>query len=250
LLWSDPIRDFTMPPSPPVERPPDDAASDPRLAHLLEVRKRVLADLTSAKGVRALLSGRLEREAYVRYLVNARHYAQYSPRVMALAAARCMGTHPELATYLLHHADEEQGHDRWALQDLRDLGVSEAEALAARPVPSCAAMVGYVHYVAAFANPVGLFGWMYVLEAVGDDFGTLAGKALGAAVGAGGSEPPIRFVARHGVADAGHTRELADQIRSHVRGADQADVRHVADVVADLYVRMFREIGGEQPAWA
>jgi pyrroloquinoline quinone (PQQ) biosynthesis protein C len=237
-------------PTPHREQPPDDATGEEHLAHLLAVRRRVLAELQTVRAVRALLSGRLDREAYVRYLINARHYAQYSPRVMAVAAARCMGSHPELAAYLLHHADEEQGHDQWALQDLRDLQVGEAEALATPPVPSCAAMIGYMHYVATFANPVGLFGWMYVLEAVGDDFGALAGKALGAVVGGEGREGPIRFVARHGVADAGHTRELTDQIHAHVRGPDQVDVRHVADVVAELYVRMFREIGGEQPAWA
>jgi hypothetical protein len=34
-----------------------------------------------------------------------------------------------------------------------------------------------------------------------------------------------------------------------VKGEDMADVCHVADVIADLYVRMFREIGGERPEW-
>ena len=165
-----------------------------------------------------------------------------------MAAARCMDTHPPLATYLLHHADEEQGHHQWALADLRDLNVSEEEVRETPPVPSCAAMVGYVHYVAAYANPVGLFGWMYVLEAMGNDLGTLVERQLTAVLGSSGKS--TRFVARHGASDVDHTKDLSLHINEHVRREeDRRAVSHVADVVADLYTRMFREIGGERQQW-
>jgi pyrroloquinoline quinone (PQQ) biosynthesis protein C len=219
------------------------------MGHLVAVRQRVLAELNDVRAIQALFSGKPDLAAYARYLVNAYHYAQYSPKVMALAAARTTDSHPELSRYLLHHADEEQGHHKWALEDLSDLGVKETEARATRPVPACASMIGYVHYIAAYANPVGLFGWMYVLEAVGNDLGATAARKLTAALGPKASDRGLRFVARHGVSDADHTKDLSQQIETHVRGDDMADVCHVADVVADLYVRMFREIGGERPEW-
>jgi pyrroloquinoline quinone (PQQ) biosynthesis protein C len=229
---------------PPLAAPP---GRD--IGYLVAVRQRVLADLNDVRAIKALFSGKPDMAAYARYLVNAFHYAQYSPKVMALAAARTTDTHPELSRYLLHHADEEQGHHKWALEDLSDLGVTEAEARAARPVPACAAMIGYVHFVAAYANPVALFGWMYVLEAVGNDLGATAAKQLKAALGPKASDRGLRFVGRHGVSDLGHTKDLTDQIERHLHGDDMADVCHVAYVVADLYVRMFREIGGEQAVW-
>jgi pyrroloquinoline quinone (PQQ) biosynthesis protein C len=217
--------------------------------HLVAVRGRVLAELNDIRALKALFSGKPDLAAYSRYLVNAYHYAQYSPKVMAMAAARTTDTHPELSRYLLHHADEEQGHHKWALEDLSDLGVAETEARAARPVPACAAMIGYVHYVAAYANPVGLFGWMYILEAVGNDLGATAAKHLKASLGPKASDRGLRFVGRHAMSDTDHTKDLTEQIVKHVRGDDMADVCHVADVIADLYVRMFREIGGERPEW-
>jgi pyrroloquinoline quinone (PQQ) biosynthesis protein C len=214
--------------------------------HLLAVRKRVRAGLEGTAIVRSALSGTVDRRLYARYLTNAFHYAGHSPKVMAVAASRCMDDHPDLAAYLLHHADEERGHDRWALSDLQALGVDEATVRATAPVVSCSALVGYVHYVARVANPVGLFGWMYVLEAVGEDLGTpLARRLQEAMPGPGGH----RFVAGHGLADVGHTQELTEQISTHVqRPEDVRDVDRVADVVADLYVRMFREIGEEAAA--
>jgi pyrroloquinoline quinone (PQQ) biosynthesis protein C len=219
------------------------------VSYLVAVRQRVLAELNDVRVIKALFSGKPDLAAYARYLVNAYHYAQYSPKVMAMAAARTTDSHPALSRYLLHHADEEQGHHKWALEDLSDLGVKESEARVTRPVPACAAMIGYVHYVAAYANPIGLFGWMYVLEAVGNDLGATAAAKLQAMLGPKVSDRGLRFVGRHGVSDMGHTKDLSDQIETHVRGDDMADVCHVADVVADLYVRMFREIGGERAEW-
>ena len=211
--------------------------------HLLAVRKRVREALEGTKVVRLAMEGRLDAGLYGRYLVNAYHYAGHSPKVMAIAAARAMDDHPELAAYLLKHAYEERGHDAWALADLRSLGVDEAEAKAADPVPSCSAMIGYVHYVAEVANPVGLLGWMYLLEGMGEDLGATVAARLRDALPAGAS---ARFVSGHGVADAAHAHELSEKIEDHVRTeASVRAVHRVADVVADLYVRMFREIGEE-----
>lgn len=219
------------------------------LGYLRRLRQRVLSELTDVRAVKALLSGKPDLTAYARYLANAYHYAQYSPKVMALAAARTTDSHPELSRYLLHHADEEQGHHRWALEDLSDLGVSQSEAEASRPVPACAAMIGYVHYLAAYANPVGIFGWIYVLEAVGSDLGATAAQRLQTMLGPRATDRGMRFVARHGTSDVDHTKDLTHQIETHIRGGDLADVCYVADVIADLYVRMFREVGGERPQW-
>jgi pyrroloquinoline quinone (PQQ) biosynthesis protein C len=214
---------------------------------LLAIRARVDAELRATPLVRRMLQGEFDVDLYKRYLINARYYAQFSGVVLALGGARCVAPPPALATYLLRHAGEEQGHDAWALADLADLGMPEAEVLAAKPVSACAALVGYVHYVAGHANPVGLFGWMYILEAVGSDLGTIAGQHLAHALQ---GLRAVRFVAGHGVADSDHAKELADQIATHVmRPGDRADVVDVAGVVADLYLRMFHEIGGDQARW-
>lgn len=212
--------------------------------HLVDVRKRVRAGLEATTVVKSALAGTVNRDQYARYLANAWHYARNSPKVMAIASARCMDDHPELAAYLLRHAEEERGHDQWALADLRALGVKETSVRESAPVPACAAMIGYIHYVAGVANPVGLFGWMYILEAVGEDLGAAIAGKLKAAMP---SDASHRFVTGHGVSDVGHTHELTEQIERHVRDKeDVRDVDRVADVVADLYVRMFREIGEER----
>jgi len=210
--------------------------------YLNRVRQGVDSQLRQIASVKRLLEGKLDRDTYVRYLLRVAHqYAPHSPKVMAIAASRCTDTHPELAAYLLHHAAEEQGHDAWALHDLHDLGVPDSAVKSALPVPSCDAMIGYTYYVAAYANPVGLYGWMYILEAVGHDFGGTAAHHLERGLALG--KKALRFVAGHGVADQTHTRELEEKISQYIkREPDVRFVHHVADVSANLYVRMFQEV--------
>ncbi len=188
------------------------------MQELLEIRKRVYQELSATRIVREVLDGRPDLEAYKRYLFNAWNYARYSPVVMSLGASRCVASHPELAKYLLHHADEETGHDAWAIADLQALGVDEATTRASRPVNACASLIGYVHYLAGFGNPIALFGWMYILEAVGKDLGTIAGKEL---VEGLGNTKAVGFVAGHGVADSAHADELAEQISKYVATNEQ-----------------------------
>ncbi|MHA1537028.1 MAG: iron-containing redox enzyme family protein [Alphaproteobacteria bacterium] len=137
------------------------------------------------------------------------------------------------------HALEELGHDQWALEDLAALGISEDEVRKSRPVPACAAMVGLEYYIAGYGNPVALFGWLYVLEAMGDDLGHIVADAVSKGLELPGG---VKFLAGHGDADADHTIDIVDNIKKHIKGDDLADVHHVADVIADLYVRMFAEI--------
>jgi heme oxygenase len=210
------------------------------MERLEQLRGQVRAALLGLDGIQAVVDGKADPAFYRRYLENVWHYAQHSSVVIGLAGSRCVNSHPALAQYLLHHALEELGHDEWALEDLAALGADVAAARASRPVPACAAMIGFEYFTAGHANPAGLFGWLYILEAMGDDLGHLVAEK----VAAGLSLPDgVRFLAGHGDADEDHTREIIEQIKTNMPAADMPDVIHVAEVVADLYVRMFQEIG-------
>ena len=217
------------------------------VATLRSIRSSVMNELSRCRIVVDLMRGIVRREDYVAYLSNVQYYARYSPMIMAAAGSRCSSTHPELALYLFQHAAEEHGHDGWAIEDLAKLGVDREKLRHARPVAACAAMVGYVRSLAHCENPTAVFGWMYVLEAVGADVGEIArAKLRDASDGA----PSNRFVAGHCVADAHHIEDIERVIRDHLlEENDRAEVCEAARVVADLYLTMFRQIGGEHPQW-
>ncbi len=210
------------------------------MEHLIEVRRNVLERIRASSALTGILSGERSREIYIEYLMNVWHYAQHSAVVIGMAGARAVPENPKLADYLLHHAREELGHEQWALQDLAALGIGGEKVKASRPVTSCAAMIGYEYYVAGHANPVGLFGWLYVLESMGDDLGHVVSQHIGDNLGL---KSAVKFLAGHGEADEAHTADLTVQISDNVRPEDRPDVHHVADVIAELYTGMFEEIG-------
>ena len=215
---------------------------------LSEIRRATMDELAKCRIIAEAMEGRSAERDYIAYLTNVYHYARFSPVIMAAAAARCCQTHEKLARYLLKHAAEEQGHERWALDDLSKLGVAPEFVERTRPTAACAALVGYVHDQAAFRNPVAIMGWMYVLEAVGADIGTAVGEKLGQAHG--DKSNPIRFVAGHGEADASHAVAINQTIENYVlTPEDRRDVCETARVVSYLYTTMFRQIGDERATW-
>ena len=217
--------------------------------HLLAVRQQTLRGIIGVDAVAAALDGRIDPALYAAYLANVFHYAQHSAAVIGLAGGRCTRKHPDLARYLLRHAEEELGHEQWALDDLAVLGVSAEKVRSSRPVPACAAMIGYEYYIAGHANPIGLFGWLYTLEAMGDDLGGRIAQAVGAQLG-GADMQGVKFLSGHGIADHEHTAELTRVISKLVTDpADRAEIDHVADVVGDLYVRMFHQIAATRSSW-
>jgi len=205
---------------------------------LTALRRETEQGIRKTPIAQAAFDGSLTADDYARYLLNVWHYALHSSKVIGLAGSRAVNSHPELAEYLFHHAQEELGHDAWVLEDMTHLGWSSAKVMATRATPKCAAMIGYEYYLAGTANPVSLFGWLYILEAMGDDLGKEVAMRI--------AQNPkfknsIKFIRGHGVADEAHTEDLTRMISTHIKGRDMDDVVHVAEVVKMLYVGMLNE---------
>ena len=109
------------------------------------------------------------REIYPRYLVMAHTKVRASVPLMeaALAAARRLPDDPVaviLAEYLERHIPEERGHDDWLLADLEFIGIPRDQVCSLVPSPAVAALVGAQYYWIQHVHPVGLLGYIGLLE--------------------------------------------------------------------------------------
>ncbi len=206
---------------------------------LLQLRQETGTGILQAPITKALLSDQLNTDTYAKYLLNVWHYARFSSRVIALAGSRAVETHPQLANYLFHHAQEEMGHDEWVIEDLINLGWNRKQIISSRATLSCESMIAYEFYIAGICNPIALFGWLYILEAIGDDLGSEIANKIASHPATKNS---VKFVAGHGVADEEHTADLTKMISTYIKGEDEQEVIHVARVVKNLYVNMFHEL--------
>lgn len=69
-----------------------------------------------------------------------------------------------LAPYLREHAQEEDGHEQWLLDDLELCGISRARVLERIPYPSVATLAGAQHFWLRHVHPVAILGYLAVLE--------------------------------------------------------------------------------------
>jgi Iron-containing redox enzyme len=109
------------------------------------------------------------REIYPEWLVLWHGMIRASVPLLetAFAAAAELPEDPvavRLADYYAHHVPEERGHDEWLLADLASLGISRDEVLRRVPSPTVAALVGSQYYWVQHVHPVGLIGYIALLE--------------------------------------------------------------------------------------
>lgn len=69
-----------------------------------------------------------------------------------------------LKAYYLEHADEEEGHTEWLLNDLASLGIPRDRVLDRLPYPSVAALVGTQYYWMQHVHPIAYLGYIAVVE--------------------------------------------------------------------------------------
>ena len=111
--------------------------------------------------------GRAMTRQFVDYMVQVYHYVKLSCPLMERARDRLVASRPEIAAYLDEHIDEEQGHERWVLEDLERLGLERKRVIHSRPRRETIALVGSQLYALDWLNPVGFLGYVYALEANG-----------------------------------------------------------------------------------
>ena len=189
---------------------------------LRSLQDQVSTQLLGTRGVRELMQGRISTQQYQAYLQDVYCYALHSSVVIGVAGSRMVHTHPSLAEYLFRHAGEELGHDLWVASDLRDLGMSEGAIKCIQPSVPCARMIALEYYYAANANPVGLFGWMFVLESLGGKVGGGIAGAIDKALALSGKA--TYFLRGHADADAHHAEDLHSVISANVVGTSDESV--------------------------
>jgi hypothetical protein len=150
---------------PPVVEPAPPATRESRV---LRDKLELVLPALLATG-RQLIGHPGLRGLYPEFLVMTHGMVRASVPLMetALATARALPDDPvavPLIDYLEHHIPEERDHDEWLLEDLESIGVPRDRALDRIPSPTVAALVGAQYYWVRHVHPVGLLGYMTLLE--------------------------------------------------------------------------------------
>lgn len=201
--------------------------------------------LVSAPLIGQALEGRISRELYVAFLVQAYHHVRHTVPLMMAVGARLPERVAWLRQDVLHYLEEENGHDEWILNDIAAAGADREAAARSTPSIATESMVAYAYDMIARRNPVGFFGMVHVLE------GTSAALALRAADAISASlQLPARaftYLRSHGQLDQEHTQHLAGILDRLEDGGDREAVVQCARAMYWLYGNVFRSLAPARP---
>jgi hypothetical protein len=189
------------------------------------------------------------RDRYPAYLGAMHWLIRASVPLMETAADGCAALPADdpvagpLTRYLRAHIAEEQGHDRWLLEDLATLGVHQPDALLDAGLrQDIAALAGLQYYWVRHVHPACLLGYMSVLEGCPPDAGLVG--ALPRLTG----WPALAFrtLASHAILDPGHEQEIIRLL--DVLPLSAAVTEQVARNAADTALRaagLLRHLAGQ-----
>jgi hypothetical protein len=183
------------------------------------------------------------RAGYILYLQAAYQYVIASaPLLRAAASTPFFSSHPDIREYLLRHADEEDGEDRWLIQDLEALGAQTSPTTICTPQTSpVITMVGTQYYRIFHQCPASILGYMYALESAPPtpDFLEELATDLQLPVSA------MRSLRAHSQNDPLHREEICDVVdRLNIRTTCAQELalaaRHTLSRLIDCYDQICR----------
>lgn len=173
---------------------------------------------------RHVLTHGFDRELYRITMTQIYHYTRHNSVNQAVAAFRADPDQIGLLRFVYGHADEELGHEKMVLHDLRAIGLlGPDEGIDEPPLPAVDALINYLYGVALREGPVARLGYSYWAESV---YEHIAPVLLQARKSLQLTDQDMAFFVAHAEIDAKHAVEVQQAIRKSVRTAGQAEAVH------------------------
>ncbi|ADO73059.1 conserved uncharacterized protein [Stigmatella aurantiaca DW4/3-1] len=201
----------------------------------------LLKELDAHPAARRLFQGTIDANGYARYLVQTYHYVRWTMPLLAEAGYRIQrqGKCPALAELLIQKSQEEHGHERWLLSDLKNLGWSAEQVERTEHCPAVAAYVAWNRYTTQCGAPTAFLGTAYVLEYLSVQRASATVERLLAANTIPNIAKAVTFLRGHGQADGEHVAELTSALRSLTDREEQSALLLSARTTRTLYRGLF-----------
>lgn len=186
------------------------------------------------------LRGDIANDEYQAFLGQAYHHVKHTVPLMMACGTRLGEERQWLLRAMGRYIEEEMGHEHWILDDIRVCGGDPDAVRLAAPHPATELMVAYAYDVVQRRNPVGLFGMVFVLEDTSVRLATQAAEAIQQRLHLPVSA--FHYLTSHGALDRNHLAFFERLMNRVEEPADQAMIRHCANMFYRLYGDIFRSL--------
>jgi len=179
----------------------------------------------------------LEMEHFHRLLNTLFHQVYNGSSSFALGGAMCDSRLFKIREYFFHHAEEEQDHWKWIIQNLRDTSFTGPDPRQKFPSFPTQAYISFAMFLAS-KQPVARLAMAYVLEGLSGNLGVQYGQK--AATQLKLSKEQMSFFLLHGELDAGHSQDILDVLeKAPLSPYEWAYCEYAAECTLELYRNMY-----------
>jgi pyrroloquinoline quinone (PQQ) biosynthesis protein C len=175
---------------------------------LIEVTDRNRRELEAQEKVQKMLNGELSSEEYKRFLMDLYHIVLHFCPIMAAAASRCPDSFDAVRYHLYHNIDEEKGHEKLVLADLKKFGVEQEAVVKAKPSFPVEAMLAYNYHGCERVHPCSVLGMLYVLEIISSVYGGQVATSIAEGLHMQVEDGGFSFLDSHAAMDLDHMANL------------------------------------------
>ena len=180
------------------------------------------------------------RGLYLDFLTEAYHHVKHTFPLLALAASRTSDERYQDA--LVEYMEEERGHEKWILNDIRTIGGNPDAVRTRDPGMPCQIMVGYAYYAIERISPYAFLGSVHVLEGISAMLADKLADAMKKSLSLE-SDDGFTYLRTHGSLDTDHVAFF----RTLVDGFDDPAIQRIiidnAKIFYRLYGAIFQDLG-------
>lgn len=197
----------------------------------------VLQRYIESSPMRRIADGKFTIEHYKSCLREAYFYTRENPQIQAQATIYFRGRDREVVRLFYRHASQEIGHDQLIINDLKMLGVGDADKIRTEfPLSTTIALVAFPYFQIQHRNPIGYLGYLFFLEFMP----TTAGNEYKDMLIRSGIPPEATsFIQEHTKIDVAHNRLMEDYANALIQtDADLESVIYALRTTGVLFSAM------------
>ncbi len=193
--------------------------------------------------IQQCIDGDITLDQYVSFLEQAYHHVKHTVPLLMSCGGKLPLSYEWLREAIAEYIDEEKGHQRWILNDIKSCGYDAEKVEHGRPGRDIELMVSYLYHQIDRVNPMGFFGMVWVLEGTSVGIGAEMAKRVKETLNL--SDNALTYLQSHSELDQEHIQFFANLMNKVESKTDQDAIIDSANMVFYLYGNMLRSISGE-----
>ncbi len=167
-------------------------------------------ELTSLPIIGKAIQGEISIESYIAFLTQAYHHVKHTVPLLMLTGSKITEQDEWLRTAMAEYIEEEIGHEKWILNDIKACGGDHIKVKGSEPAFTTELMVSYAYDSINRINPLCFLGMVHVLEGTSVQLATLAANKIKESLSL--PDKAFSYLISHGDLDINHQKFFEDLV--------------------------------------